>query len=313
MSRSLGIAPVLTFADTVLWNCIPEETKNSLWSDDLHFLHLFSGTEDERNFYIASARAELRGVEILRIIDDFNRMPNLSDLTSISKVSNDLRKLAVIIEDISNIIQSVRPSCDPRVFFCEVRPWFEGSEANGPGQSRWVYEGVDDSGELELSGPSAGQSSIMHAVDIFLDIDHKLRQKRYPVPSDSNKKADLGFMERMRLYMPGKHRDYLNYLIRSPRSVRDLAERIAILQEPYDAAVLALKMLRDQHMKLACLYTVSMARSTSSRALCPVARAMDRISNPCFRTPVRGTGGNEVSSLLKAGRDATKRAALRRG
>jgi len=52
----------------------------------------------------------------------------------------------------------------------------------------------------------------MHALDIFLDIDHKLKDRRSPAPSANNKKADLGFMERMRLYMPGKHRDYLEHL-----------------------------------------------------------------------------------------------------
>jgi len=62
---------------------------------------------------------------------------------------------------------------------------------------------VGDSDTLDLSGPSAGQSSVMHALDIFLDIDHKLKDRRSPAPSANNKKADLGFMERMRLYMPG--------------------------------------------------------------------------------------------------------------
>jgi indoleamine 2,3-dioxygenase len=186
--------------------------------------------------------------------------------------------------------------------------------AKGPEEPKWVYEGVEHSDELELSGPSAGQSSIMHAVDLFLDIDHKLRQKRYPAPSESNKRADHGFMERMRRYMPGKHREYLDHLANSPRSVRDLAERIPTLQEPYDTAVHALKKLRDQHMKIACLYIVTMARSTSARAACPVARMMDKVAagQIAGRGPMRGTGGNELSALLKAGRDATKRAALRK-
>lgn len=314
VSRHLAIAPVLTFADTVLWNCEPAQPDQPLSMDNMRFLHLFSGTEDEQNFYAASANAELRGVEMLRIIDDYNKMPGFTDLTSIAKVSRDLKKLAVIIDDISEIIQSVRPMCDPHVFYWEIRPWFEGSGAKGPTYPKWIYEGVERSDELDLSGPSAGQSSIMHAVDIFLDIDHKLGQKRYPAPSEGNKKADHGFMERMRRYMPGSHREYLHHLVGTPRSVRELAERVPTLQEPYDTAVLALKRLRDQHMKIACLYIVTMSRSTSGRAACPVARMMDKMvaENTSGRSPVRGTGGNELSALLKAGRDATRRAALRR-
>ncbi|KAF9469220.1 Indoleamine 2,3-dioxygenase [Collybia nuda] len=279
----------------------------------MKFVNLFSGTEDERSFYVASARAELRGVEMLRIIDDYINLPNYTDLTSISKVSRDLSRLSGIIDDISEIFQTIRPTCDPHVFYWDVRPWFEGSDAKGPNGPGWIYEGVENSGELDLSGPSAGQSSVMHALDIFLDIDHTLRQRRYPAPTESNKRADHGFMARMRRYMPGRHREYLAYLAANPKPVRDLAQRIPTLREPYNTAVLALKRLRDQHMKIACLYVVTMSRSTPTRGGCPVSAMMERLetARASGKGPVRGTGGNELSLLLKAGRDATRRAVLK--
>ncbi|KAG6862065.1 hypothetical protein C0995_007195 [Termitomyces sp. Mi166 len=305
VSRCLGIAPVLTFADTVLWNCEPIDPSRPLSADNFRIVNLFSGTEDERNFYIASAKAELRGVEMLRIIDEFHNLPTYTDLTTISKLSRDLNRLATIIGDINQVIQSVRPACDPHVFYFDVRPWFEGSGSKGPTAPKWLYEGIEDSDKLDLSGPSAGQSSVMHALDLFLDIDHKLREKRLPAPTERNKRADLGFMERMRRYMPGKHRDYLNFLATTPKSVRVLAQKNLMLRDPYDNAVLALKRLRDEHMKIATLYIVSMSRS--GRAGCPVSAMMARLE---ASGPVRGTGGNELSILLKAGRDATRRAVL---
>lgn len=313
VSRRLDFAPVLTFADTVLWNWELVDPNQPLSIENMKFVNLFSGTEDERNFYVASAKAELRGVEMLRIIDDYNNLPNLTDLTSISKVSRDLTRLSGMIDDISEIIQSVRPTCDPHVFYWDIRPWYEGSDAKGPNGPGWIYEGVENSGDLDLSGPSAGQSSVMHALDIFLDIDHTLRQKRSPAPTEANKRADLGFMARMRRYMPGKHREYLAYLAASPKSVRDLAQSTPTLREPYDAAVLALKRLRDQHMKIACLYVVTMSRSTQTRGACPVSAMMGRLetARASGKGPVRGTGGNELSLLLKAGRDATRRAVLK--
>ncbi|KAG6814571.1 hypothetical protein H0H92_000099 [Tricholoma furcatifolium] len=310
VSRCLGIAPVLTFADTVLWNCEPLDTSQPLSANNFRIVNLFSGTEDERNFYIASARAELRGVEMLRIIDEFHNLPEdaLSDLTTVSKLARDLNKLAHIVDDIREVINSVRPMCDPHVFYFDIRPWFEGSGSKGPTAPKWIYEGVPDSEILDLSGPSAGQSTVMHTLDLFLDIDHKLREKRLPAPTEMNKKADHGFMERMRRYMPGKHREYLNFLAATPRSVRTLAQNNSMLRDPYDNAVLALKRLRDDHMKIACLYIVSMSRS-AARSACPVSAMMDRLE---AAGPVRGTGGNELSLLLKAGRDATRRAVLKK-
>jgi indoleamine 2,3-dioxygenase len=314
VSRALRIAPVLTFADTVLWNWELVNPMLPLSVENMRFTNLFSGTDDERNFYATSARAELVGVEMLRIINDYFNLPNVTDMTSISKISRDLTKLTGVIEELSDIIQSVRNVVDPHVFYWEVRPWYEGSQSRGPTEPDWVYEGVSDSGTLDLSGPSAGQSSVMHALDIFLDIDHKLKERRSPAPSPNNKKADLSFMERMRRYMPGKHRDYLAHLAATSRPIRNLAQQTPALREPYDTAVMALKKLRDLHIRIACLYIVTMSRSAPPMGSgCPVSAMMAKLENEraTGKGPSRGTGGNELAILLKAGRDATRRAVLK--
>ena len=116
--------------------------------------------------------------------------------------------------------------------------------------------------------------------------------------------------------MPGTHRDYLRYLEKSPRPIRDLARQVSVLREPYNAAVSALKKFRDMHIRVACLYIVNMSKTTAvSRKGCPMVAAMERIKREeaaaaASRAPVRGTGGNELSQLLKAGRDATQRALI---
>jgi indoleamine 2,3-dioxygenase len=197
-----------------------------------------------------------------------------------------------------------------QVFYWQIRPWYVGSNVKGPTGPDWIYEGVEDSDLLDLSGPSAGQSSIMHALDIFLDVDHKLERRRVPAPSEENKRADTGFMERMRRYMPGKHRDYLNRLAASPRPLRDLAQQTPQLRELYNTAVMALKKLRDLHMRIATIYIVTMARSTPSAPPgCPVSAMLAKMEAERIvaSVPARGTGGNELSLLLKAGRDATRR------
>lgn len=198
ISNLLGIAPVLCFSDTVLWNWEKVDPSLPFSPDNMRSRHLFSGTEDERGFYMASARTELAGVELLEIIENFRTLPNRTDTASLLKVSKDLVRLSTVIENMNDAIQSVRNSCQPHTFYWRVRPWYKGSDADGPDGPSWLYEGVPDSHLLPLSGPSAGQSTVMHALDIFLDVDHKLEKRRQPVPSPGNKKAEHGFMHRMR-------------------------------------------------------------------------------------------------------------------
>lgn len=312
VSHVLRIAPVLTFADTVLWNWELVDPKLPVTIENMRFgQELFSGTEDERNFYFGSARAEIIGVQLLHIFNDYHNLPNVTDLTSICKINRLLARLTTVIQEIDSGVQSMRQIVDPHVFYWEVRPWYNGSQSDSSAPA-WIYEGVGDMSKLDLSGPSAGQSSVMHALDLFLDIDHKLRQRRYPAPSDANKRADHNFMERMRRYMPGKHRDYLTYIAEYPRPIREAAQNTPAIREAYNTAIAALKKLRDAHMRIACLYIVTMSRSTKPPVGCPMFAMAQRMEREAAKSgPVTGTGGNELSLLLKAGRDATARAVLK--
>ncbi|KAI0295476.1 Indoleamine 2,3-dioxygenase [Russula brevipes] len=305
VSRVLGIAPVLTFADTVLWNAKPADPQLPMSANNISLVHTFSNTSTERNFHITSAKAELRGVEILRIIEDYAQLPDFSDLHAVSKTARDLRRLATVVQDLTGILQNVKDPVDPYSFYWEVRPWFRGSDC---GSAKWIYDGVPESDSLDLAGPSAGQSTVMHAIDVFLDVDHQLRQKRSPAPSEDNKKADRGFMERMRRYMPGSHQAYLRDLAALPVSVRSLAKTSPLLRESYDLGVLALKKFRDVHMRVACLYIISMAGTTPPGT---PEEALERQERQ-FQGRAKGTGGSNVASLLKAGRDATDRALVTR-
>ncbi|KAI6150599.1 Indoleamine 2,3-dioxygenase [Pisolithus tinctorius] len=311
VSEALEIAPVLTYSDTVLWNWELIDPELPATFENMRFGRiLFGGSDAERNFYHGSARTELVGVEILHIIHEYHNLPNVSDLSSVRKINRLLERLAACIEDISSSIQAMREEVDPLAFYWEARPWWNGS-GSGPDAPVWIYEGVGDTSKLDLSGPSAGQSSVMHAIDLFLDIDHKLQQRRYPAPSKENKRADHGFMARMRRYMPGKHRKYLEWIAKSPRPLRSVAQDTPVIREHYNAAVAALKKLRDLHIRVACLYVVTMSH-TRPPPSCPVAAVLRRMEREAARQgPATGTGGNELSVLLKAGRDATTRAVLR--
>ncbi|KAF9024353.1 Indoleamine 2,3-dioxygenase [Hymenopellis radicata] len=312
VSRTLGIAPILTFADTVLWNWELIDSTKPVSVDNMRILEVFSGTEDERMFHAVSATVELRGVEALEIIDSFNHLSSLSSRASVARINKDLARLTGIIEDISEIIQSVQPLCDPHVFYWGVRPWFCGSDATGPDTPGWIYDGVPNSHLLDLSGPSGGQSTTIHALDAFFDIDHKPRPRRPDELSLGCGDGDGGFMQRMRRYMPGPHRQFLEHLDGTPITVRELALTTPALRDAYDDTIMALKRLRDRHMRVVCRYIVNMSRSRPDvPAGCPVSAMIDKLARGESENALRGTGGNELSILLKATRDATKRAMVR--
>lgn len=302
VSQLLGTAPVMTFADTVLWNWELIDPSRPLSADNIRYVNLFTGTEAERAFYASSGAIELKGVEMLQIIESFMSLPNTTDHPSVTKISRDLAQLKVIIDEMTEIFRAIRAAVDPKTFYWTCRPWWDGAPGSGSTGAPWIYEGVPAGAAVDLSGPSAGQSTVMHALDIFLDIDHKLAKKREPAPSPDNKRADTGFMERMRRYMPGLHREYLARIAKAPRSLREVALETPGLQEPYNAAVSALKNLRDVHIRVVCLYVVSMAHSSPP----PDIMRKEKQGGVAL-----GTGGMEASNLLKAGRDATKRAIIK--
>ncbi|THH19468.1 hypothetical protein EW146_g1697 [Bondarzewia mesenterica] len=304
VSRILGTAPIMTFADVVLWNWKPLDPELPLSSNNVGFMHHLSGTEAEHEFYVLSAKAEIRGIEMLRIVDSYVHQKDTTSFVAVSKISKDLTRLAAIIQELTEIIARSRETVDPYIFYWHVRPWWNGSGASGPNAPKWIYDGVPDSDTLDLGGPSAGQSTVMHALDVFLDVDHKLQKKRSPAPSNLNTKADKGFMERMRRYMPGKHQAFLVDFATIPISIRTLAERTPLLREPFDTAVLALKKFRDAHIRIVCLYVVSMSSTIPPGST-------EKSPREKKTGPARGTGGSELSTLLKAGRDATNRTMLR--
>lgn len=296
VSRRLRVAPVLTFSDVVLWN-YDIDPSAQFTTDNFQFRVVFSRTEDERNFYASSAQAELFGAALLPIMHRYLTMEDLEDDASIITIAEDLVSMRGMIEEISRAIQSVRQTVDPKVFYDAIRPWWVGSTSERP----WVYDGVRDA-NLDLDGPSAGQSAVMHSLDIYLNI-HGTRPQN---GTDSPKGSSGSFMERMRRYMPGSQRDFLARLGATERPIRQFARATHVLRGPYNDTVRALTKLRDLHIRIATLYIISMSKSAP---LCPFAPRMSRTPSSSG-SPARGTGGNEVSALLKAGRDATKLAVI---
>ena len=278
VSACLDIPPLLTYSDTVLYNWVitsPPSLSSPPLSSAVTLDHLptmsnirsktlFSDLPDEEEFYLCSARIELRGVEALELMRATMDEIFIGDLTAVRRISEYLHTMSTVIDDLRTLLMDVRNGCRPNPYYNEVRPWFRGQDSDDNGR-QWVFEGVEEVEEegvrvpMELSGPSAGQSSIVHVLDVFLGVDH---QKGYhlqpppvassssapssplfPYPSSSSSstgpspphpppvskshsapagtvKDRPSFMSRMQTYMPRHHRAFLDHLSANSRPLR---------------------------------------------------------------------------------------------
>jgi indoleamine 2,3-dioxygenase len=201
-SAQLGVAPVLTYADTVEWNIIARDPSQPLAPGNLRVLTTFSGTDDEEAFYQCCANIELFGTDALSHIAAYENL-GLRDASRIRvdtlrTIASRVGELTTLIDDLTEWLKACHGSCSPRVFYDSIRPWFRGSSS---GSTPWIYEGVaeaDFDPEWEnLSGPSGGQSTLMHSLDLFLDVDHSMEKtKDGRTPVEARQGNDRLFMRR---------------------------------------------------------------------------------------------------------------------
>ena len=335
VSAVLRIPPVLTYSDTVLYNwriakgpAIPAASSatastNTQSKPDLNHLRsqtTFTNTVDEEEFYLCSARIEVRGVEALDVMRIIMDEMFLDDEIAVRRVTEYLAKLASVICELKALLEDVKKRCDPDRYFNNVRPWFRGEDAdsvvvgyaasdphNGERPRRkWVFEGIEEDPELEepaeLSGPSAGQSSMIHVLDVFLGVDHESHHSSNGPPS---------FITRMKTYMPYYHRSFIDHLASYPRPLRSfvLEREDEELKKAYNQAVKALKVFRDAHMIVAALYILGPARRAREKAK-GVAEAGklevdDARVDGKRKKPLKGTGGTDLVNFLKDTRRRT--------
>lgn len=343
----LQLPPVITYSDDVLYNWalkVPSAGPTPAL-DNLRCLTLFTGTRDEEEFYLVSARIELRGVDALEIMRATMDELFVGDDLAARRITRYLYSLVRVLDDLARLLLAVRDGCEPDAFCHEIRPWFNGADS---GTRMWTFEGLDAHPELalpaELSGPSAAQSSLIQALDAFLGVSQTSDPTTTPsfstpsspssslsglssptpvppeVASSAHIPSKAPFLTRMRAYMPRHHRNFLRHLGAAPRPLRAEVMRMrdAALTEAYNAAVDGLRRFRDAHLRIVALYIVSpshrsptfsppIAQAEAAAEACDVQMGMATKSPAGL---LRGSGGTHLVRFLKGVRDRTSEAAL---
>jgi indoleamine 2,3-dioxygenase len=349
----LGLPPVLTYADTVLYNSHPTDRDQAPEITENPYnraLETFTNTPDEAHFYLTSTKCELAGVEALTLMRASLDEAFMADALALTRLTSYLTLLAEKIDVIGEIILEMKEGCDPAVFYHVIRPWFKGGDSDGPQSAGWAFlgqgvrqdqaggaefvpteqeeEGVDQKAR-KFSGPSAGQSTLIHALDVFLNVEHS------PVQDDDNEEAEKDgkkrtaettFMTRMLEYMPAPHRAFLTHLGTHSHPIRTLVLEHQtdrpLLVQAYDKAIEALKRLREKHMRIATIYIIQQARRPATEELFALGAARPVTDPEAIPKPkkldlsefiheaeeedeIRGTGGTALIKFLKMCRDNT--------
>ncbi|KAG6897348.1 hypothetical protein C0992_002274 [Termitomyces sp. T32_za158] len=317
VSAELMLPPVLSYSDDVLYNWelkteqAPHQPVPGL--DNLRCQTLFTGTKDEEEFYLSSARIELTGVSALELMQVIMDEAFVGDDIAIRRITQYLLSLANIIRQLRTILLSVREGCNPDIFYHHIRPWFRGVDSD-PKERPWVFAGIEADSKLqpptELSGPSAGQSSLVHTLDIFLGVDQYSHSDS--LTGSSAATARKAFLDRMQLYMPRHHRSFLNHLSANPRPLRGIVtgSNDDGLRDAYNEAVLALKEFRDAHMIIVAQYIVGPSRRPAPGIFVTNLRPDIKKDYGEADLPLKGTGGTELVNFLKGVRDRTAGAIL---
>ncbi|KAG8213495.1 Indoleamine 2,3-dioxygenase [Butyriboletus roseoflavus] len=306
VAAHLQLPPVATYSDTVLYNWSLESPTDGTIPpalDNLRSQDLFTGTNDEQEFYLASSRIEIRGVEALELMRAIMDEMFVGDEIALRRITRYLHELASVVDELTNILLDIRKGCDPEFFYHSIRPWFRGEDSD-PMNRKWIFEGLHEHPEIEpptdLSGPSAGQSALIHALDIFLGLDN------CNVGEDVLHDDRWTLLRRMQIYMPRHHRNFLRHLTDNPRPVRNLVIGGDLkLIEAYNDAVHAVKQFRDAHIRIVTLYIIVPA-SQEKRA----AKEAEEAGLAEERPPLRGTGGTHLVQFLRGVRDRTAEAVV---
>ena len=334
---------MLTYSDDVLYNwALIKHVPLTIASpapalDNLRCITLFTGTRDEEEFYLSSARIELQGVQALSLMRAMMDEAFVGDAIAIQRITSYLHSLAGIITKLTKLLLAVREGCEPSKFYNEIRPWFRGADSDSP-QRPWVFEGLELDPTLkqptELSGPSAGQSAMIHALDVFLGVDryshasHVTGHHSAPTlspqlssssssstappsptssvaaeagpslpaaPVDDKPKPSVSFLTRMQSYMPRHHRAFLRHLANDPRPIRSIVTE-SKNPELQDAYNTAITALKE--------FRDAHVRIVALYIVGPAKRG-GRPENE-----QKGTGGTSAIQFVKSVRDQTKGAIL---
>ncbi|KAH8929245.1 Indoleamine 2,3-dioxygenase [Atractiella rhizophila] len=189
VSGRLGLPPVLTYAATVLWNWKFKDPSQGYVYDNFDIVTTFTPSpsspekvSSEAAFYLTSLHVELHSSALLSHLRLILQESFLSDSLSSSRLISSLNAIKALIDQLTMRMKEDVNAVEPGEFYWHIRRWFNGG--------RWRFQQLGEGSEdlvVEMGGPSAGQSTLIHALDLILGIDHRPRDASHSSGDDAVK------------------------------------------------------------------------------------------------------------------------------
>jgi indoleamine 2,3-dioxygenase len=264
ITERLGRKPIIHHAANALHNWRRLDATRGITLDNLAILQPFLGSSDESWFVLVTVAVEASGAASL---PQLVRAQTAAAAGDAPMLSDALGHIAYTIKQMSGNLLRMYEKCDPHIFFTRIRPFLASWPAPGV-----VYEGVSET-PMVFAGGSAGQSSLVQALDAALSV-------RHTDPRSSP------FLMEMRHYMPPPHRRFVEALEAGPDVAAFVqAQGQPELTEAYNTCIDLLTQFRKQHMEIAVRYITKQAPSNEE---------------------AKGTGGTSLAQFLGATRQQTR-------
>ncbi|XP_077325832.1 indoleamine 2,3-dioxygenase 2 isoform X1 [Lithobates pipiens] len=284
ISLALGLPLIMVHADLVLANWKKKDPLGPLTIENLSTIVSLPGGDNLQGFVLVTLLVEVAAIPAARAI--------IQAVKSVE--SDDKQTLIIALQDMECSINKMKEAfhlfydyVDSDVFYSTIRLFLSGWKDNPNMPEGLIYEGVSEK-PLHFSGGSAAQSTIYHAFDELLGIQHR------PDSSD--------FLLKMRHYMPPAHVGFIKWVQEAPKLPAYVlkCEDTALLSI-FNQCISALSELRSFHIRIVSKYVTTAG----------IRARMKKNEVVNHEEQERGTGGSHVMTFLKSVRDTCKEGTLK--
>jgi indoleamine 2,3-dioxygenase len=243
--------------------------------NNINTKYAITNTTDEQNFYRVHIAIEKTGSHLIE------SMYYVADhVTSKTDFITFLENVATTIKNMRDVMLQMHTLCNPNVFWNQVRVYLGGYTADNGLPNGLRVDGTDLA--FNFGGGSGAQSTLIHAIDIFFNIEHGIEHA-------------TKFLADQRVYMPIKHQRYLSDLARIHENDY-IKNKVIAFNDPdiinaYNDAVRALIDFRSTHYTIVHRYVVRYINAAKAGV-----NADDINRNNIHGT--KGSGGLVISVLV---------------